>query len=281
MPPNRSSLFRPRLGLDSRYSGGPPLTIVNGKNVQPAKRVKASSIMMKEDSDPLYDPITAPPESSDDETEPTTVQHPNMDDSHVSDEDYERHRTTDIRGTTFGKATSSMRSNIRPPRSKFKSARANDEKSYSSTTDEPPSLAGSKRPAEEDQPKGVNQLKKELEVSRKKKNKSLMRYGSQSSLQRKLEKRNPTSSTSRDYPTSSSSQDIAQPISAKGTFHRVKSISPLKSPSPRKPFKPRKQISDFDELEDPKPKFKKSPSTWIVSVLDAREASSKAYESYR
>ncbi|KAI0535820.1 RTC4-like domain-containing protein [Xylaria digitata] len=258
MPPRRSGIFRPRVGLDSRFSGGPPLTIVNGKNVQPAKRVKASSVMMKEDSDPLYDPITAPPESSEDEAETTPVQQPTANDDHDSDEHYEKHRTADIRGTKFGKATSSTESNTRPLKSKFESARANDEKSYSSTIDEPPSLAGSKRPAEEDQLKGVGRLKKELEASRKKKNKSLMKYGSQYSSQQKLEKRNPTS-TSRDYPTSSPPQDIAQPISAKSTFHRVKSISPLKSPSPRKSFKPRRQISDFDEPEDPKPKFKNIP----------------------
>ncbi|TGJ84305.1 hypothetical protein E0Z10_g4465 [Xylaria hypoxylon] len=255
MSQRRLALFRPRTGLDRRFSGGPPLTKVNGKNIQPAKNVKASSVTVKGNSDPLHDPITAPPESSDEEAENIPIKQPSANDSHDSDEDYERHRSADIRGTTFDKTTSSTESNTRPLRSKFKSARASDEKSDSSRIDERLSFAGFKRSAEEDQSEEVSQLKREFETSRKKKKPTAMKYGSQP----KSKRQNSTSSASRDCPTSSASQDGAQPITSKDSFRRFKSISPMKPQSPRKLFKPRRQISGVDEPEDSKPKFKSVP----------------------
>ncbi|KAI0450595.1 RTC4-like domain-containing protein [Xylaria acuta] len=76
-----------------------------------------------------------------------------------------------------------------------------------------------------------------------------MKYGSQQKTKRQ----------NVSQLTSSASQDITQPNSAKKSFHRVKSISPIKSQSPRKSFKVERQSSDFDEPETSKPSFKNIP----------------------
>ncbi|KAI0416070.1 RTC4-like domain-containing protein [Xylaria grammica] len=254
MPQRRLAIFRPRVGLDSRFSGGAPLTKVNGKIIHPTHTTKPSSAAVTGNPDPLHDPITAPPESSDEEAE-NTAQQSTVDDSQDSDAEYERRRTADIRRTSFNKTASSTETNPRSLRSKFRPASVDNGKSSVYRKDEPLSLAGSKRSAEEDQQKDVSQLKRELEASRKKKKPSFLKYGSQQNTRR----RNPTSSASRDSPTSSASHDGAQPIPANNSFSRIKSISPLKVQSPRKSFKLERSVSDSDELEDIKPKFKNAP----------------------
>ncbi|KAI0486349.1 RTC4-like domain-containing protein [Xylaria cf. heliscus] len=249
MPEHRLPIFRRRVGLSSHYSGGPPLTQVNGKNIQPnKKRVKASSFLMDGDSDPLFDPITAPPESSDDEIENTRTENAAPNDSHDSDEDYDRHRAANIRATAFDNATSSTASNARLSKPGTGSSQAYGGESCSSAIDDTSSLVGSKRSAE-GRPKAVNQLKRELDIPlQKKKRLSLTKYGSQQKTKR------PTASQS-----TSSSQDIAQPNSVKRSFHRVKSISPIRSQSPRKSFKVEGQSSDLDEPKTSRPSFKNIP----------------------
>lgn len=255
----RSMLFKPRrVGLDRRFSGGAPLTQVNGRSLQPAKRqkVEASSIAMKGDLDPLYDPITAPPESSDDEAGNTVTKQPATDDINDSDGDYERRRTADIRGTLFKNTTPSSSGNARPARLKTRTLRSFGGKSNGSSTDDSSGLAGSKRSAGEDRPKEISQLERELEGPRQKKKKKLpvMKYG----LQQKT-KNQPSSASNDDY-TFPASQDSASPISAKRSFHRLKNMSPMQSsPTPRKQFKFKGQSPDLDELEHSKPNFRKIP----------------------
>lgn len=242
-----------RVGLNKRFSGGPPLTQINGKSIQPAKRQKvdASSTAMRGDLDPLYDPITAPPESSDDEAENLVTKQPVPDDIDDSDEDYERRRTADIQGTVFKTATSSTSSNAQPANLPTRALRYLGAKSNSSSTDHSSSLAGSKRSAGEGRPKEVSQLEKELEGPRQKKKKPpLMKYG----LQQKT--KNQSSFASNDDYTFSASQDSVSPISAKTSFQRIKKDSPMQSPSPRKSFKIRGQSPDLDEVEHSKPSFK-------------------------
>ncbi|KAI0547456.1 RTC4-like domain-containing protein [Xylaria curta] len=248
MTERRMPIFRRRIGLTSNYSGGPPLTQVNGKSIQPPKRqkVKASSYFMEGGSDPLYDPITAPPESSDDEAEDARTKTAASNDDQDSDEDYNRHRTANIRATTFGNATSTAKA-TRP-------FQALGEKSHSSRIGDGSSLAGSKRSAEEDQPKAANQLERELDspLQRKKKRQSMTKYGSQQKTKR----------SNASQSTSSSTQDISQPNSTNKSFHRARSISPIKSQSPRKSFKIKKQSSDLSDLDEPdtsKPSFKTLP----------------------
>ncbi|KAI8954826.1 RTC4-like domain-containing protein [Xylaria longipes] len=252
MTERRLPIFKRRIGLSNHYSGGPPLTQVNGKNIQPAKRqkVKLSSFRMEGDSDLLYDPITAPPESSDDEAENTRTENAGPNDSHDSDEDYDRQRTANISTTTFDKATSSTANNTQLSRPETRAPQAYGGKSYSSRIDDTSGIAGSKRSAEEDRPKAANQLKSERDIPlQKKKKQSLMKYGSQ----KKTKRQNASQSTS------STSQDMTQPISAKKPFHHVKTISPIMSQSPQKSFKVERQSSDFDEPETSKPSFKNIP----------------------
>ncbi|KAI3343206.1 RTC4-like domain-containing protein [Ustulina deusta] len=252
MTGRRPAIFRRRLGLSSSYAGGPPLTQVHGKRIQSANRQKvgSSSVTMKGDLDPLYDPITAPPESSDDEAENTPIQQPTENDSHDSDEDYNRRKTADIRGTTFDDKTLKSR-----PR------RAYGGKSHDSRTAESSSLAGSKRSAEVHRPKEANQLERELEAPREKKKKKaqlITKYGSQEKTKRQSSSQ-ATSSASRDRATSLASRDNTPPISAKDSFRRVQSISPMKSQSPQKSFKTNRQISDFVEPDNSRPAFKNAP----------------------
>ncbi|KAI0447312.1 RTC4-like domain-containing protein [Xylaria telfairii] len=248
----RLPIFKPRLGLTSHYSGGPPLTQVNGKNIQPAKKqkVKASTFRMEGGSDPLYDPITAPPESSDDESEITRTENSAPHDSHDSDEDYDRNRTANIRATAFDKATLSTTNNTGFSRPETRASQASGGESYSSMRSDTSSLAGSKRSAEDDEPQAVNQLKGRLDASfQKKKKQPLMKYG----LQQKTKRQNALQST---Y---SASHDMTQPNSARKSFHRVESISPFRSQSPQKSFKVERQSSDFDEPETSRPNFKNIP----------------------
>ncbi|KAI1131746.1 RTC4-like domain-containing protein [Nemania abortiva] len=262
MTGRRSMILAPRrIGLNKNFSGGPPLSQIHGKAIVPGQRrkVKASSFAMKGDSDPLYDPITAPPESSDDEAGDVPVKPPNADDIDDSDEEYDRRRTADIRGTNFNKATSTTSSSALSSKPKIRPPRAYKGNAKTSRTDDLSSLAGSKRAAEEDRPKGPNQLEKELEAPRQKKKKQpVTKYGLQQKTKRQYVHQS-TSSTSKDDPTSS--QDSVQPTPGKRPFHRVESISPMKSRSPRKAFKIERRISDWDELEDSKPSFKMIPDS--------------------
>ncbi|TRX97749.1 hypothetical protein FHL15_001504 [Xylaria flabelliformis] len=256
MTERRVPIFRRRIGLTSNYSGGPPLTQVNGKSIQPPKRqkVKASSYFMEGGSDPLYDPITAPPESSDDEAENTRTKAATSNDDQDSDEDYNRHLTANIRTTTFGNATSLKDTRLSRP--EVRPFQALGKKSYSSRIGDTGSsgLAGSKRSAEEDQPKAANELEREIDTSlqKKKKRQSMTKYGPQ----QKTKRQNASQSTS------SATQDMTQPNSVNKSFYRAKSISPINSQSPRKSFKVKKQSSDFSDLDEPetaKPSFKAVP----------------------
>ncbi|KAI0430063.1 RTC4-like domain-containing protein [Xylaria sp. FL1042] len=246
MTGHRLSIFRRRepgpAGLSKRYSGESPPTQSRGENNQSTKRQKVgtSSVTMKRELDPLYDPITAPPESSDDEEENITIQQPATGDSYDSDQDYNRRNTADIRGTTFGDKTS-----------KPETLQAYRAKSRDSDTDEPSSFAGSKRSALADRGKEANQLERELEAPREKRKKQqvVTKYGSQQKVKRQGSSR----------ATFFASRDSTQSISAKDTFHRVQSISPMKPQSPRKTFKTKGQISDLNEPEDSKPSFKNLP----------------------
>lgn len=261
MAERRSMVFKSRrVGLSSRFSGGPPLTQIHGKTIQSAKQQKAeaSSPRMNGDSDPFYDPVMAPPESSDAEAEDIPTKQGTASDGDDSDKDYDRRRTADIRTTSFGKAasrassTQSSKPKIRPPR-------ALNAKPYSSRTEDTSSSAGSKRSAEEERPRELNQLERELEASHKKKKKpSRVTYG----LQPKSRGANvsqPEYSAAKDGLGFSGSQDSEQDISAGNSFRRVESISPMISQSEQKSFK-KKQSADLDdESEGPKPKFKNLP----------------------
>ncbi|KAI1111355.1 RTC4-like domain-containing protein [Nemania sp. NC0429] len=252
----RSMLFKSRrVGLNKRFAGGPPLTQVNGRSIQPAaKRQKVespSSSAMSRELNPLYDPITAPPESSGDEAENAVTKQPAGDDISDSDEEYARRRNGDIRGT-FNKPTSSGSGNAESARPKTRALRSLGGKSSSSSTEDDSSLAGSKRSAGEDRPKQVSQLERELETprQRKKKKPPLMKYG----LQQKI--KNQSASAFDD------DQDIVSPVSAKRPFQHIKNISPAGSPSPRKSFKITRQspyLVDPEDSELPKPKFRSVP----------------------
>ncbi|KAI1756581.1 RTC4-like domain-containing protein [Xylaria castorea] len=252
MTERRLPIFQRRVGLSSYYSGGPPLTQVNGETIQPPKRqkVKAAPFLMEGNSDPLYDPITAPPESSDDEAGKICTKNAASNDGYDSDEDYNRHRTANIRATTFDKATSSTAKNNRLSRPETRASQACGKKSDSSRVEDSSGLVGSKRSAEEYRPKAANQLERELgNPLQKKKRQSITKYGSQQKTKR------PNASQS----TSSASQDSTLPKSTKKSFRRVKSISPIKPKTPRKSFKIEKQSSDLDEPETLKPSFKIIP----------------------
>ncbi|KAI1420394.1 RTC4-like domain-containing protein [Xylaria sp. FL1777] len=260
MTGRRSLIFQPKLsvGLSRNWSKGPPLTQVNGEKIQSNKRQKvgSTSATMKEDLDPLYDPITAPPESSDDEAENIPSQQPTENDSPDSDEDYNRRKAADIRGTTFDDKTP-----------KSRACQAYGGKSRDSKSDEPSGLAGSKRSAGVHESKAANQLERELEAPRDKKKKPsrVTKYGVQSKNKTPSSSQ-AVSSASRGAPSSSTSQDNKNPISTIDSFHRVKSISPMKSQSPRKTFRTKRHISDFDEPENSQPSFK-NPHLYQSSPL--------------
>ncbi|KAI1273398.1 RTC4-like domain-containing protein [Xylaria sp. FL0933] len=231
--PRRSLLFQCRRDeekLKQPYSKKSLFTQSRGENSQSAKRqkVEPSSLAMKKDLDPLHDPITAPPESSDNEEANLK---PATDNGCDSDEEYNRRNAANIRGTTFHGKTSEPRV---PP----------------AGVDVPSSLAGSKQFAQLDQGKGANQLERELEAPRGKRKKPhpVTKYGSQQKTTRQ------GLSQPRNGPTTSASQESTQ-----SRFQRVQSISPMKSQSPRRLFQNRRQISDFNEPEDPKPSFKNLP----------------------
>ncbi|GAP83352.1 putative restriction of telomere capping protein 4 [Rosellinia necatrix] len=266
MEPRSSSVKERLVGLNKKFSGGPPLTQVNGKPLQPAKRqkVEAPSCNMKGESDLLRDDsVTAPPESTDSESEntPKTQAASNGDDS--SDEDYDRRRTADIHTTTFSKSTftSSGVSKTRPGKPKIRRPTAYGPRPRGHIIEEASSSVGSKRPAEEDRPKEANELEEELKAPRQKKKKKqqiVTKYGLQQKTKR-LSGSQPTSSSPDEHHLSLASQYSPQRTSADNSFHRVLSISPMKSQSPRKSFKAKTQGSDFDESEDSKPRFKKIP----------------------
>ncbi|KAI0203933.1 RTC4-like domain-containing protein [Astrocystis sublimbata] len=248
MAGGRASLFKRRLGLTSNYSGGPPLTRVNGKDIQPAKRqkVKASSTLKSGREDPLYDPITAPPESSSDEAEKT--------DGHDSDEDYNRNRTADIQSTAFDKTTSAATTtkNTRLSWPTTRGSRVDKVEIPTSNVDDDTVVSVKPRRSDGNRPAATSQLKRELggPVKRKKKE-VLTKYGQQ---QQKVKRQNASQST-----PSSSSGDSAQSFTDKKPFHRVESISPSKSETPRKAFKFGGQGSDSDEPESSKPRFRNLP----------------------
>ncbi|KAJ8123358.1 hypothetical protein O1611_g9610 [Lasiodiplodia mahajangana] len=249
-----------RVGLTKKFSGGAPLSQVGGRviNRKQGGEVKTSSVAMTRHSDPSYDPITAPPESSDDEAENVAIKRPASADNDDSDEEYNKRRAADIHKTAFSKAISTTARNSQPPKPKIRPPRAMKRNVETSSIDDPSSLAGSKRAAEEDRPKGPSQLEKELEAPRQKKKKqTAMKYGQQQKTKKQYASQS-TSSASKDDPTSS--QDSVQPTATKSSFHHVKDISPAKSQSPRKSFKIKRGISDdWDELEGSKPKFKNIP----------------------
>ncbi|KAI0401030.1 hypothetical protein F4802DRAFT_445564 [Xylaria palmicola] len=212
MTNRRSMIFGRRplsVGLSSRYSGGPPLSQVNGKSLQAGKEqeVKASASTMTRGSDLSYDPITAPPESSGDEAENTSTTKTASNDGHDSDDEYDKGRTADIRSTTFTRRASSTTNDTRLSRSKSSASRG-----YNSGIDGSSSLTGSKRPAEEYRPKEANPLDRELESprQRKKKRQVLTRYGSQHRSQEQNASQQPTSSASKGGPTSSASRDSSE-----------------------------------------------------------------------
>ncbi|KAI1824484.1 RTC4-like domain-containing protein [Xylaria intraflava] len=257
----------PRLGLTRHNPWGPPLTQVEGRNIlhsSSAKRPKVeSSDSMKGDQDPLYDPITAPPESSDDEVENAPVEQAVLNDQD-SDEEYERRQTADIRKTTFNKSTVSKIASTRPTRPVRPVIRvprtipgSNRRSLLGSEIDGPSSLAGSKRPAEEDQPTEDSQPGKDLEALRQKKKKLVTKYGSNN----KAARQNVFQSRSFDskHDATSSASDKAQPISTLKPFKHAGSLSPERGLSPRRPFKTKRQDSDSDQLESSKPSFKKVP----------------------
>ncbi|KAK5630014.1 hypothetical protein RRF57_005729 [Xylaria bambusicola] len=237
--PRSLVLGQRRVGLDRRFSGGAPLTKVDGREYQPTKRQKvgSSSVAMKRDTDPLYDPITAPPESSGDEAENTPKREPDINEDDDSDEEYNRRKAASIRGTTFDSKAS-----------KLGAQQSYGEKSESQQG------AGERQPAE------PNQLERELEAprERKKKPSRIAKYGEQPKPKRTVSSQ-AKYSTSRDIAEYSASEGDAQPTSSRDSFHRVKSISPMKSQSPRKTFKTKRQISDLDEPEESKPRFKQVP----------------------
>ncbi|KAI1176827.1 RTC4-like domain-containing protein [Nemania sp. FL0916] len=264
MTERRSMLFATRrVGLTRNFSGGPPLTQVNGRNIQPTKRhtAKQSSFAMKGDLDLQHDPITAPPESSDSEAENVLPEQAAPQNSDDSDKDYDTRRTANIRGTAFGRATSSVTENAQRLKPKIRAPRGYGRSVNSSRIEEASSVAGSKRSADEDedQPKQLTQLERELEAPRQKKKKKkqpVMKYGAQQQTARRPNASQPAPSTFEDDSMSPASQDSAPNTPAKRSFQRILSDSPMKSQSPRKPFRMGVQNADLDELEDSKPSFR-------------------------
>ncbi|KAI1311395.1 RTC4-like domain-containing protein [Xylaria venustula] len=245
MTEKRPLIFQKRIGSST---GSAPLT--NGQHIRSAKRQKFgdSSGNMKGNTDPMHDPITAPPESSDDEAENIPVNHTTGKDSDESDESYNRRKAADICATTFDNKTSRLR------------AGRDGGKSRESKTEKPSSFTRSKRPVEIHQANVTNQLERELEAPREKRKRVVTKtkYGQQPTTKTQSSLR-ATSSASRNSRTPSSSQDNAQSTSAERSFKLTKSISPLKSQSPQKIFKNKRQISELDELEGSKPSFKRVP----------------------
>ncbi|KAI1431020.1 RTC4-like domain-containing protein [Xylaria sp. CBS 124048] len=255
----------PRVGLSRKsYSGGAPLTQINGKRYQPpdfAKRPNPDSpASMNGDQDPEYDSITALPESSGDEAESMPSGQPILNNDQDSDEEYERRKAADIRKTTFPKTKSprvfDTRSTpaIRVPRTLPSAER---QSLLGSEIGEPHSLAGSKRPAGEDQSKGADEPGKDLDALRPTKKKVVTRYGSSSKTTRQnASQLKPFAS--KPSTKASTSRNKAQPASAVGRpFKHADSLSPDRPKSPRRPFKMKRDSSDFDALEAPTPRFKK------------------------
>ncbi|KAI0523774.1 RTC4-like domain-containing protein [Xylaria bambusicola] len=237
--PRSGVLRQRRVGIDRRFPPGAPLTQVGGKDYQPTKRQKVglSSVTMKRDGDPLYDPITAPPESSDDEAESPPKRELGIKDEDDSDEEYNRVKAANIRGTTFDN----------------KEPKLGAQHTYRGETE-------SKQCVAERQSVEPNQLERELEAprERKKKPSRIAKYGEQTKPKRSVSSQTKYS-TSRGIAEYLASDDDAQPPSSRNSFHRVKSISPMKSQSPRKTFKTKRQISELDEPEESKPRFKSAP----------------------
>jgi hypothetical protein len=238
---------------------------------------------MKEDQDTLqHDPITAPPESSDDEVEDFPVGQASLNDNHDSDEEYDRRRTADIHTTDFNKTRSSRADSFRANKGRIRPPSAYGRISHTYKETEPSSLAGSKRSAGEDKPKEIKELERDIEApdEEKKKIKKKKQLRTTYSSQPKSTRPNgsqPRSSAPKSVPTSSVSYEggkykalrkrpkkliylIELPISAKNSFQRPKSISPVKVKSPRKPFVRRgQQNSDLNKANSPGPNFKNIP----------------------
>ncbi|KAI3323385.1 hypothetical protein HD806DRAFT_535213 [Xylariaceae sp. AK1471] len=217
---------------------------------------------MKEDPDTLqHDPITAPPESSDNEAENIPMGQASLKDNPDSDEEYDRRRTADIRTTNFDRTGPSKASSFRANNGKIRPPSAYKKKAHIYKVDEPSSLAGSKRSAGESGPKEIKELERDAETpgEKKKKKQPRLTYGSQQKSTR-LNELPPRSSASKSGPTSSASQDGEQSISVKNSFQRPKSISPTKLKSPRKPvFRRGGQSFDLNEADSPGPSFKDIP----------------------
>lgn len=177
-----------RVGLNRNYSSGPPLSQFNGKsgkngkngqNIRAPKLQKVGSTFVntKGDRDPSDEDVSAPPKSSDDEAEDVPLQEPGMgnDDGDDSDEEYNRRKRADIRGTTFDNKTSKPRTR-----------EMHREQSHKSKSDDRFSLAGSKRATEAHGPEERNELEREIEApsERKKRPSKMARYGEQSKPKR-------------------------------------------------------------------------------------------------
>jgi len=194
---------KPRsVGLTRAYTGGSPLTEIDGKKYTPKHKSVTPekpklSPTMKQDLDfSQYDEITAPPESSDDEAGTTPLQNGALDDDHNSDEEYDKRRTADILKTDFSSRASSNARRfgiVRAP------GKARTRKFHS---DESSSLAGFKRSAEDDRPREMSQLERDAEEARggkeepkRKKKQTSRKYGAQSlSTRPNISKPQPTAS---------------------------------------------------------------------------------------
>jgi hypothetical protein len=178
---------KPRsVGLTRAYTGGSPLTKIDGKKythkheTATPEKPKSSSTMRQDLDTSQYDEITAPPESSDDEAGGTPLQNGAVNDDHNSDEEYDKRRTADILKTDFSSRPSSSATKFGIVRAPGKT------RTRKFHSDESSSLAGSKRSAEDDRPRGMSQLEKEAEESRggkegpmRKKKQTTRKYGAQ------------------------------------------------------------------------------------------------------
>lgn len=192
------------MGLSRYQSQGAPLTQVNGQSIRASasgKQQKVESASnMKEDPYSLDDPITAPPESSDNEAENISVKRTNLNETSDSDEEYGRRRTADIHSTNFKGASSPRASNLQSNDIKIRPPKKYVSNPHISKVSKPSSLAGSKRAAEEDRPREISQL---LPPRDRKKKKPIQTYGSQV----KINGSQPRPSGSKAAPMSSATLD--------------------------------------------------------------------------
>ncbi|KAI1813323.1 RTC4-like domain-containing protein [Poronia punctata] len=250
--------YKPRrpVGISRTDSGGAPLTKINGRDYPPklgsdthkkvTAAVKPSPTMRKDTDAAKLDDILLPPLSSSDEAENNRQRRAASSDIFDSDEEYDKRRTANIKKTEFSRAKSDYpgvfpipnEKGIRAPRVSHR--KYNTGNSYGS--------AGSKRTAEEDRPRAVTQLEREIEQRKvtkqpPRKKKKPVGYGTKSSATWAR----PTSSAGQDKDQTPPRKSLGSPWS-----------SPFDSP-PKKPKSRPLSPGDVDGVAADKPGSKNLP----------------------